>query len=540
MLRSLHAKLSLVLLALFVPVGALYVWSTVATSQRYAQEVRQTVDAGLAQRLVQEHALMVRSDVDPDALADIVKTLAMTNPGVDLYVLDPTGAILRSSVPSDKLAKRRVSLAPIEAFLRPGASFPIRGDNPRADGRSKVFSVAPIPAGGAATTSSTSARPPATTEPLDGYLYIVLADELHDSVAAMVADSTIVRLAVWVGLAGLALVFLAGILIFTLFTRRLNRLASAMARFEASDFTADTLSRGPAPRPGDEVAEVERVFHGMAERMAEQLRALKENDRLRRELVANVSHDLRTPLTALQGYLETMQLETATDAEKRAYLAIATKHSLRLGRLVDELFELAKLDANATRPQPEDFPLAELVQDVVAELQITAKRKGVNLSTDVHTHPFVHADVALLQRVLQNLLANALHHTPPKGSVTVALYPTEGGVRVAVTDTGSGIPPEELPHVFERYYRVPRTERPRRTGRAATDTVTDTDSVIEAATGDATDDATGAGLGLAISERMLELHGVRLHATSKVGDGSTFWFELPTVAPDKGPRTSVP
>lgn len=491
MLRTLHGKLSLALLALFVPIGALYVWSTVATSQRYAQEVSQKVNAGLAARLVQEHHLMVSRDVDPDALADIVRTLAMTNPGVDLYVLDVGGAILRASLPGQRLGSRSVSLAPIHAFLRPTATFPIRGDNPRKDGRSKVFSVAPIPAEG----------------PLQGYLYIVLADELHDSVAAMVQSSTIVRLSVWVGLAGLALIFLAGMLIFTLFTRRLKRLASVMTSFKESDFTAGTLPPQPSDGAGDEVADLEQVFHGMAARMAEQVGALKENDRLRRELVANVSHDLRTPLTALQGYLETMQLDTASEAEKRSYLAIATKHSTRLGQLVSELFELAKLDANAATLHEEAFSLAELVQDVVGELQLAARQQGVTLRADVHTRPFVLADVGLLERVLENLLDNALQHTPEGGTVTVSLTPTGGSVRVAVEDTGSGIPAAELPYVFERYYRASRS----RDGATA-----------------------GAGLGLAISKRMLELHEVSLRAASQEGVGSTFWFEMKVVTPARG------
>lgn len=419
------------------------------------------------------------------------RTDARTGVPARRRVLDPTGEILRASLPATKLGLRTVSLAPIEAFLSTSATFPIRGDNPRVDGRPKVFSVARMPAEG----------------PLEGYLYIVLSDELHDSVAAMVASSTIVRLGVWVGLAGLALIFVAGILIFTLFTSRLKRLAAVMTHFQESDFMGDTLPSAPIHGSGDEVVGLEQVFHDMAARMAEQVGALKENDRLRSELVANVSHDLRTPLTALQGYLETMQLETASEAEKRTYLAIATKHSVRLGKLVGELFELAKFDTNTAQLHKEAFGLAELVQDVVGEFQLAARQRGVALSADIELRPFVHADVGLLERVLENLLDNALQHTPPGGTVTVILKEQEGGSVVEVTDTGSGIPTAELPHVFERYYRASRTD--------------------DGAT-------TGAGLGLAISKRMLELHGVELKATSQVGVGSMFWFAFDAVAPSKG------
>jgi len=473
-----------VLLALFIPLGIFYVWSTVATSRRYAQEVSQRVNAGLAARLVREHDLMVGNDVDMAALAAMVRSLSMTHPDVDLYVLDPAGRVLQASLPLSKLERQSVSLGPIETFLGGSVVYPILGDNPRDIDRPKVFSVAPTPAGG----------------PLDGYLYIVLADEVQDSVTAMVESSTIIRLSVWAGLAGLTLVFSAAVLMFTLLTRRLKRLAAVMMDFEKRNFEGMTLKPPPTTGAGDEVADLNRVFYTMAARIAEQVNSLKESDRLRRELVANVSHDLRTPLTALQGYLETLQLTTLSDDEKRRYLDIATRHGTRLGNLVGELFELAKLEANAAPVHKERFPLAELVQDVVQKFGLGAEQKGVTLVADVRVRPSVYADVGFLERVLENLIDNALRYTPRGGVVSVLLIPSTQGVTVEVKDTGSGIPEEELTHVFERFYRASRTGKR----------------------------GTGAGLGLTISQRMLELHNTHLHVDSQVGAGTTFSFSLPT------------
>ncbi len=482
--RTLHGRLSLVLLALFIPLGIFYVWSTVATSRRYAQEVSQQVNAGLALRLVRGHDLMVGKGVDMAALANMLKSLSMTHPDVDLYVLGPVGKVLQASIPLRKIERLVVSLEPIETFLGRSVVYPILGDNPRDIDRPKVFSVAPIPAEG----------------PLDGYLYIVLADEVQDSVTAMVESSTIIRLSVWVGLAGITLVFLAAVLVFTLLTRRLKRLAAVMMDFEKRNFEGITLKPFPTTRAGDEVADLNRVFYNMAARIAEQVHSLKESDRLRRELVANVSHDLRTPLTALQGYLETLQLETLSEEDKRRYLGIATRHSTQLSNLVGELFELAKLEANAAPVHKERFPLAELVQDVVQKFALGAEQRGVTLAADVRVRPSVYVDVGFLERVLENLIDNALRYTPQGGVVSVVLLPSTQGVTVEVTDTGTGIPPEELPHVFERFYRASRTgER-----------------------------ATGAGLGLTISRRMLELHDSQLQVASEVGVGTTFSFSLPT------------
>lgn len=484
MLRTLHGRLSFALLALFIPLGIFYVWSAVVTSRRYAQEVSQQVNEGMAARLVREHDLMVGKGVDMAALAAMLKSVAMTQPDVDLYVLDPAGKILQASLPLGRLERPSVSLEPIETFLGGSVAYPLLGDNPRDIAEPKVFSVAPIPAEG----------------PLDGYLYIVLADEVQDSVTAMVESSTIVRLSVWVGLAGLTLVFLAGISMFTLLTRRLKRLAAVMMDFEKRNFEGMTLEPVSTARAGDEVGDLNRVFYSMAARIAEQVNSLRESDRLRRELVANVSHDLRTPLTALQGYLETLQLTTLSEEEKRRYLGIATRHSAQLSGLVGELFELAKLEANAAEVRKERFPLAELVQDVVQKFGLGAEQRGVTLVADVKVRPFVYADVGFLERVLENLIDNALRYTPQGGVVSVALLPSTQGVSVEVKDTGSGIPADELPHVFERFYRASRTgER-----------------------------ATGAGLGLTISQRMLGLHDTRLEVTSQVGVGTTFSFSLPT------------
>lgn len=482
MLRTLHGRLSLVLLALFIPLGVLYVWSTVATSRRYAQEVSQQVNMDLAARLVRTHDLMVGGGADAAELSAAVRTLSTTHPDVDLYVLNPEGEILRASLPAAKLERRNVSLEPVDAVMHESVAYPVLGDNPRDPEQPKVFSVAAIPAEG----------------PLEGYLYIVLADEVQDSVAAMVESSTIVRLGIWVGLAGLTLVFLAGVLMFTLLTRRLKRLTTVMMTFEAKNF--EGLALPALARAGDEVGDLNRVFYSMAARIAEQVNSLKESDRLRRELVANVSHDLRTPLTALQGYLETLQLRTLSEDEKRRYLGIATKHSAQLNLLVGELFELAKLEANAAPLHKERFPLAELVQDVVQKFGLGAEKKGVTLVADVKARPFVHADVGFLERVLGNLIDNALRYTPPGGVVSVSLTPSTQGVSVEVKDTGSGIPEEELPHVFERFYRASRTG----------------------------EKEAGAGLGLTISQRMLGLHGTRLEVESRVGVGTTFSFSLPT------------
>jgi signal transduction histidine kinase len=190
--------------------------------------------------------------------------------------------------------------------------------------------------------------------------------------------------------------------------------------------------------------------------------------------------------------------------ERRQFLEIAGNQAERLGSLVDELFELARLESAEVTPDLEPFPLAELVQDVVQEFQLSASERGVELAAELPGGlPPVAADIGLIQRVLQNLVENALKHTEQGGSVTVVLERQRASVVVRVEDTGCGIPQEDLVRVFDRFYQgapATRGDRPRR------------------------------GLGLAIVKRILELHGSAIEAASTVGRGTVFSFSLPAVS----------
>jgi hypothetical protein len=247
----------------------------------------------------------------------------------------------------------------------------------------------------------------------------------------------------------------------------------------------------------------------MAERIQAQVRALERADLNRREMVSNVSHDLRTPLAALRGYLETLAMKEGqlTAEEQRNYLSIASRHAERLATLVAELFELATLESGEARVHAEPFSPGELAQDIALKFELAARSRGLRLETSFAPDlPFVCADIGLIERVLENLLGNALRYTPEGGVITLALEQSEDGIQFQVRDTGQGIAAEDLPHIFDRYYRA---ENQHDTGRA--------------------------GLGLAITKRILELHGRAIAVTSAVtivpgsegGGGTTFTFSLP-------------
>ena len=487
---NLHGKLALALFALLLVLAVLFIGLTTWLLRAHDLEVRQQANAALADNVARSALLMLDGKTSDEALMECFKELVRLNPDIEAYLVSPDGDIITSS--SSDLARSRLGLEPIHAFLA-DAPLPIYGDDPkRADGRI-VFSAAPLP-----DTPTPSA-----------YLYLALQRDASvtplEVVGQISQGSLAARLALWSTALVCAVTFLLGIALFFFLTRRLRRLTQAVERYRPGD--ALSVAAAPPGLMSDEVDRLGNVFNQMTHTIEAQLRELREVDAQRRELITNVSHDLRTPLTSLRGYLETLQLKngTLTLAEQEHFLEVASRQSERLGVLIHELFELAKLDAGQVTPQPEPFSLAELAQDVLAEFRLQAEAKGVRLEFEPERDVLVRGDVALLERVLANLLDNAVRHTPAGGAVALSLESVESAVgdfvQTCVTDTGEGIAAEDLPRIFERYYRPSEGHA----GRA---------------------EGSGAGLGLAIATRILELHGSHFEVRSTLGQGTVFSFKL--------------
>ncbi|MDG1261120.1 MAG: HAMP domain-containing sensor histidine kinase [Flavobacteriales bacterium] len=228
-------------------------------------------------------------------------------------------------------------------------------------------------------------------------------------------------------------------------------------------------------------------------------REREELETLRKELLANVSHDLRTPLSSIQGYLETvlMKKDTLGPEKLERYLAISLKNTEKLKSLVDELFDLSKLESKDRKLALESFSIAELALDVASSFKIKAAEKGINLTEEIpQSLPHVKADIALIDRVLQNLLSNAIKFTDIGGQIAFKLEDQPNHIRISVKDTGVGIAEDDLSKVFDRFHTRP-------SGKTI-----------------------GTGLGLAIVRTVLEAHNSSFAIDSKVGIGTTFWFEL--------------
>lgn len=340
-------------------------------------------------------------------------------------------------------------------------------------------------------------------------VFCIMAALLIYTMGAMIDGEHLPRMVSQVVIGAVTFALATGLIVFSLLTRRLRDLASAVDTFRGSNFSAPVKPASASPN-GDEIDRLAFAFEQMEVRMIGQLQRLQQVDTQRRELLANVSHDLRTPLASMRGYLETLLLKEGamTQQEQRHYLEVAAKQTERLSKLVGDLFQLTKLEANEVVTNPETFPLSELVQDVAQKFTLAADKKSLRIEVDFPEQlPLVHADIGLIERVFENLIENAMRYTASGGVIRLSLVRNDAGVEVRISDTGQGMEPDELNRIFERYYRADRAE---------------------------VSDSGHAGLGLAIAQRIVTLHGSSMRVDSQRGVGTTFSFDLPlpaTLAP---------
>lgn len=482
---NLFLRLSLTFFVILLSIGLLYFYYSLNIAEMHFQEKNQRLNAGIAEGITQELKPFLDGKLNEEAADHIMHYMMGVNPSIEVYLLGPSGKILNYVAPYKRVKLTEVNLTPIEQFIASDHSEIIMGDDPRNPGKEKVFSASKVVENGKTL----------------GYVYVILASEEYDSVSQTLFGSYIMRLGYRYGLITLVAALVIGILAIWMITRNLRTIIDTVKRFQKGEMSARIKVT-----KGGEINKLAVAFNEMADTIVGNIENLKSMENLRRELVGNVSHDLRTPLAVIHGYIETLIIksESLEEGEKEKYLTRALEGTERLKKLVEELFELSKLEAKQIKPIKEPFFINELIDDISQKYSLLAEEKDITIKADIKADPcLVYADVSLIERVLQNLIDNALKYTPEKGKITLQINHQAQEVEIKVTDTGSGIPKDQIPFVFDRYHIGDK--------RVSLDN-------------------NSTGLGLAIVKRILEIHDTTIELQSKFGKGTTFSFILPEYA----------
>ena len=489
MLNTLRARLLTLVVVFGLLMAGAFAMTVYLAHHNYYSEIMQDEGMNFARRAVYHHPeIWALAQTNPAVAGKLLHEFALMDPATGVYVLDNEGKIVATGgKPQPHWATWKVNLAPVHKLLEGGKRGGILGDDPDKPGSPCLISAAPLVEAGVRR----------------GYLYIIMRTAAANEAQMMAARSHTIRAALFSG----GVVLVLGLLLTTamtgLLTRPLRQLTAVINRVRAGGFeTPVEDSALPYINRTDEIGALSSAFRDMLERLKAQMQQVQHTDALRRELVASVSHDLRTPLTSLTGHLETIKLKGAklSPDEQHHFIDVALENARQLDKLTSSLFDLARLDSGDVKIQREPLMIGELADDVVHRFSARALEKGIALATDYPDGlPIIAADAALIERALANLIENALRYTPENGRITVTARVEKDNLMLSVSDNGSGIDSNDLDNVFERFFQGSRF----REGRGH------------------------AGLGLAIVKRVCERHGGRVSVANNDGPGCTFTLTLP-------------
>lgn len=510
---KVRAKIALTifLTGLFTALGV--VFAIVLAYERFEHEsAYYRADAFLKRVVVQHNDLLGMRERFGDDFSDFLANLVLYEPDTQLYLLDTDGTVLSTTGKTPLPPGFKVRIGPV---LEAAGDTPmpyVLGDDPEHMDKSVVIAARPL---------RLAAIQP--DRPVDGYLYLVCRPRAFGEGRMAALRSTLSQPALLMVLAVVALATLLATWATATLTRPLARLTQSVGRVtqQGLDDMASTEPESPGlpmdlpdAKGADEFGQLARGIDAMLQTLRKQWSTLRRLDHFRREGVSNLSHDLRSPLTATTACLETLDARWTGDAtreEDRRLVAVALRNTRNAARLVQSLGDLARLDEPAFKLNAEVLDLGELLDDVVMRFAERARLQGVRLQMADHPEPaqrpaLASVDIELFERAVANLVDNALkfsgagsvielsagHHSGEHGKV----------VTVRVSDNGSGIAAQDIPHLFDRFYQ--------------------SRSSVAPATGEG-----GKGLGLAIVKRIIDLHGGWLHVASEPGQGTRVTLELP-------------
>jgi len=480
--NSFFWRISLLFLFILLVMSGVYIYIAVNTADMYFQETRQNLDIRIASHIAAENNCFEGDSVNLDVLKDVFHDVMIINPSIEVYLLDTFGKILAYYAPNQIITLEKVPLDPINNFIsNDGESF-LLGIDPKNPSKKKAFSAARV----------------IEEQQFKGYIYVILGGQEYENASQMVLGSYILRLGIRSMIIAFITAVIIGFIAIGVIVRNIRKIVKVIRDFQGGNLQARIHLKSKS-----ELQEFADSFNDMAETIVKNIDDLKKMDKNRRELAANVSHDLRTPLTIIRGYTETIQLKDhqLASSERKEHLNTILDNIDRMLKMVNELFELSNLEARDANPDLEIFSLSELLQDIHQKNQLKAQEENITFILECEDQlPPVCADIQMMEKVFQNILDNAFRYTISGGEIKISISRKEDQhLIVQISDSGIGIEQDQLPRIFDRNYRV-KTKTCHRNG---------------------------TGLGLAIVKKILDLHGFRITVKSAIKKGTTFMISLP-------------
>ena len=483
---KLIAKLGISFLVTILIIGTVYILLTFFFVKKFYSQTTQRLNVNVANHLIEEKfkntsPFLQDGSVNKNLFDDIMHDMMAVNRAIEVYLLNESGEILYSVVldhsnPNEPLKK--VRLEPIQQFIHNNQEY-ILGDDPREAGKKNIFSAGYF-----------------EKDNHKGYIYIILASESYQQICDSLFEEYFTKLSIQSTLLTMFFALLVGGASVWFLTKSLRVIIYYVNKFKEGDL----CSRIPNAQQSD-LSVLAVTYNNMAQTIAENIKEIESINKFRKELIANVSHDLRTPLTAIRGYIETLQMkdESIKVDDRNEFMTIIEKSACYLSNLVNHLFEYSKLETKDIELNEEPFYISDLIFDLRDRYKILAQEKNIQLLVMIKSPiPPVMADVGLIERAIQNILDNAIKFTPVGGKIVIYVSSKFEKVSIKIKDNGPGIQKQNQELIFNRY--VQRT---------------------------VTYKEEGIGLGLAIVKKIMELHKTNIKVKSFMNKGSVFEFDLP-------------
>jgi signal transduction histidine kinase len=483
MFTRLHFKLITIFLGLLmvssIAIQVINHFSTRMCLREIHQSLNRDLAANLADQWYESEGPVLRAG----RINTVFQPILSINGNIAIFLLDGEGRIVCGSAPLESLARKEVDIKPIDRFLSPITGYPITGINPLNGEKDSIFSAAPI----------------MNENQKIGYMYVILESEPSRTVTALLDQSNVFWQNLTAVSAGLLIVFVLGGVFLSRSTRRLRLLADGLEEYQNSSFLRPSAIVITAKEGReDEIDRLSRVTRGMAEKITGQFSELKQASEFRHALVTNVSHNLRTPLASLLGYLESAQIkgESLPPEDLRTYLKTALSNARKLNMILEDFSELSRMNSADFSLALENFSVAELLSDLVDKYNAKDHRCYIVNSDQIITR--IQGDVRLLNLAFEKILDILFLPTTGLASVRVDILEDEAGVLIRFNETEHALSEDTLSHFLSPY-----------------------------GTESGTTGSKGNGFGLVISRDIIRAHGGSLAIESAGSSGTTLVVALP-------------